>query len=411
MQAIKINEQRLWQSLMDMAEIGATAKGGSNRQALTELDQQGRELFIGWCQELGCHARFDQIGNLFVRKGSRNNDLPPVLIGSHLDTQPTGGKFDGVYGVLAGLEVLRTLSDHNISLDHPVEIAVWTNEEGARFIPAMMGSGVWCGDLDLDTAYATTDKSGTSVKQALEHIGQKGELKAEPFPVKAALEVHIEQGPILEQEQLPIGVLTGVQGIRWYDLIIEGKPCHAGPSPMVGRRDPFQALGPILQACYQLADLYSPWARVTFGDMQVLPGSRNTVPEQLNLSVDFRHPDKEVLAQIDKQFRQLAQLHCQAAELEYQIQDRWHMPVTEFDPDCINAVRQACQQLEYPYKEMVSGAGHDSVNLAKVVPCSMIFVPCKDGLSHNELESAKPEELAAGCNVLLHATIALAGSK
>ena len=239
---LQVNGERLWSSLMEMARIGGTEKGGCNRQALTDKDKQGRALFIRWCEEIGCTLRVDEMGNLFLRKAGRDNSLPPVLTGSHLDTQPTGGKFDGVYGVLAGLEVLRTLHDANIETLHPLEVAVWTNEEGARFSPAMVGSGVWSGEFSLDYGWSRKDKSGVSIKEELERHGYLGGTPCAPFNIKAALELHIEQGPILEAIEKPIGVVQGVQGMRWYDLVITGQPVHAGPTPMEQRRDPMKAI-------------------------------------------------------------------------------------------------------------------------------------------------------------------------
>lgn len=408
--SIRINSERLWQSLMAMAQIGATEKGGCNRQTLTDEDKQGRDLFCDWCKQIGCSISVDAIGNIFARRAGRDNTLAPILAGSHLDTQPTGGKFDGVYGVLAGLEVLRTLEEHQVITESPIEVAVWTNEEGSRFAPALLGSGVWSGTFDLEQAYAITDKAGKSVGAELERIGYKGDLSVAARPLKAAFEVHIEQGPILEKEDLQIGVLTGIQGLRWYDLIIEGDACHAGPTPMQSRRDPFMAAAPIIAGCYELAEQFSPWGRATFGDISAEPGSRNTVPEKLTLNVDLRHPDAAVLDEMDRAFRDLVKTECEMHALEYQVNECWHMPVTQFDPDCIDAVRRATEKLGYSYMKMVSGAGHDSLYIATVAPTSMIFVPCEKGISHNEIENAKPEDLAAGCNVLLHAILEIDSS-
>ena len=404
---LRIDGDRLWRSLMEMAQIGATAKGGCNRQALTDEDKVGRDLFADWCREVGCSVSVDAIGNMFARRSGRDDSLPPILAGSHLDTQPTGGKFDGVYGVLAGLEVLRTLEENGIETESPVEVAAWTNEEGSRFSPAMIGSGVWAGVLDLDKAYAITDKAGKSLGDELERIGYRGELAASARPLKAAFEVHIEQGPILERENLQIGVLTGIQGLRWYDLVIDGDACHAGPTPMETRRDPFMAAAPIIEGCYRLAEQYAPWGRATFGDIRAEPGSRNTVPERLVVNVDLRHPDADVLDRMDAAFRQLVERECGQRELGYEVNEAWHMPVTRFAPQCVDAVREATAMLGYSSMEMVSGAGHDSLYIASVAPTSMIFVPCENGLSHNELENAKPEDLEAGCNVLLHAMLAV----
>jgi N-carbamoyl-L-amino-acid hydrolase len=407
---IRINGQRLWDSLMQMAQIGATQRGGCNRQALTDEDKQGRDLFASWCHDAGYAVSVDEMGNMFARRPGRNPDAPPVITGSHLDTQPTGGKFDGVYGVLAGLEVLRTLDEAGIETEAPLEVVVWTNEEGARFAPAMVGSGVWAGEMERDEVYAIEDKAGKRFVEELERIGYRGDLPAQPRPIRAAFEAHIEQGPILEAEALQIGILTGVQGARWYDLTIEGQPVHAGPTPMEVRRDPFMGTLPILEYCYELAAQYAPWGRATFGDIKAEPGSRNTVPERLIVNVDLRHPDPAVLDEMDHLFRAFVAETCEAKGLQGRVDELWHMPVTEFDPDCVDAVRSATAELGYSCMEMVSGAGHDAIYLAKVAPASMIFVPCKDGVSHNEAEDAKPEDLEAGCNVLLHAMLKMANA-
>ena len=405
--ALRIDSARLWQSLMDMAQIGATAKGGCNRQALTDEDREGRDLFVTWCEQIGCQVSVDAIGNIFARRDGLDSSLPPILAGSHLDTQPTGGKFDGVYGVLAGLEVLRTLDDAKVVTEAPLEVAVWTNEEGSRYAPAMIGSGVWSGVLDIDKAYAAVDKAGKTLGSELERIGYRGDQPASARPLKAAFEVHIEQGPILEQEERQIGVLSGIQGLRWYDLIIDGEACHAGPSPMESRRDPFMAAAPIIAACYQLADEHGPWGRATFGDIRAEPGSRNTVPERLVINVDLRHPDAEQLDQMDQKFRALVARECEQHRLEHQVNEIWHMPVTSFAPHCVQAVRDATDMLGFSNMNMVSGAGHDSLYIATVAPTGMIFVPCENGISHNEIENAKVEDLEAGCNVLLHAMLAM----
>lgn len=402
---LRVDGERLWNSLMEMAKIGATNKGGCNRQALTELDKQGRDLFIEWAMRAGCTVRIDPMGNIIVRRAGRDNTLPAVITGSHLDTQPTGGKFDGVYGVLAGLEVIRTLNDNKVETEEPIEVVVWTNEEGARFSPAMIGSGVWSGEFDLEYGHSRTDKDGTSILNALENIGYLGDDSFKPSQVKAAFEVHIEQGPILENENLQIGVLSGVQGMNWYDLILEGQPCHAGPSPMESRQDPFMGLSTITQKLYDMVANYAPWSRVTFGDIKAEPGARNTVPERLILAVDLRHPDQSVLDEMDAQFRNIVAEESQKFQLKSSIHDEWTSPAVAFDKGCIQAVRKAVDMLGYNNMDMVSGAGHDSVYVSKVAATSMIFVPCEKGLSHNEAENAKAEDLEAGCNVLLHAML------
>lgn len=405
---VRVDGKRLWQSLMEMALIGGTAKGGCNRQALTEEDRRGRDLFVEWCREAGCSIRVDEVGNIFARRQGSDPSLPPVITGSHLDTQPTGGKFDGVYGVLAGLEVIRSLNDAQVKTEHPLEVVVWTNEEGARFSPAMLGSGVWAGVFSKDYAYQRTDIDGITFEEALRDIGYLGEERACSIDVKAAFELHIEQGPILEQENRQIGVLSGIQGMYWFDLVLTGQPCHAGPSPMKERRDPFMALAPIVQRLYQRVENLGPWARVTFGEVKADPGVRNTVPEFLTLAVDLRHPDNEVLDALEADFRRIAQEEADRFQLELAILEEWRLPPTVFAPSCVSAVRDSVKALGYNAMEMFSGAGHDSGYVAKVAPTSMIFVPCEKGLSHNEAENAKPEDLEAGANVLLQAMLSSA---
>jgi N-carbamoyl-L-amino-acid hydrolase len=407
---LKVNGDRLWQSLMEMAEIGATKRGGCNRQALTDLDRTARDLYVSWVQDAGCEVRVDQMGNVFARRPGLNPALPVVMTGSHIDTQPTGGKFDGVYGVLAAVEVIRSLNDQGLDTKASVEAVIWTNEEGARFSPAMVGSGVWCGEFSLDYGYSRTDSLGNTLGQELQRIDYQGSVPCKPHPIKGFIELHIEQGPILEKEELQIGVLTGVQGMNWYDLVITGQPVHAGPTPMEDRRDPFMALHRIVDRMYALSREFAPWARVTFGDIRALPGSRNTVPEQLVVTLDMRHPDSEGLASMDRALRDIAREEGDLARVDCRVDDEWRSPAVKFDPGCVDAVRKAVVDLEYPYKEMVSGAGHDAVYVSRVAPTSMIFVPCEKGISHNEAENAKPEDIEAGCNVLLNTVVNLANS-
>ena len=401
---LSVDGARLWASLMDMAQIGATHAGGCNRQALTEEDQAGRALFRSWAENAGCSVHVDAIGNLFARRAGSDPEAPGILIGSHLDTQPTGGKFDGVYGVLAGLEVIRSLNDLQVQTRSPLIIASWTNEEGARFAPAMMGSGVWAGVFDLQSTYETRDKSGISVREALESIDTLGDAPAAPFPLKGAFELHIEQGPILEEAEMTIGIVTGVQGIRWYDLTISGGACHAGPTPMESRRDPVQYLARLLPDVYRLAFDNPPWGRVTIGDLLAEPASRNTVPERIRVALDIRHPEAEVLNAMHQRLLDLVD-GFNAEGIGIELEEVWHSPAIRFNDQCIAAVRDAVSSLGLPAMEMVSGAGHDSVYVSRVAPTAMIFIPCRDGLSHNEEEYAKPEDITAGCEVLLQAVL------
>ncbi len=406
--AIRIDEDRLWASLMEMAQIGATDRGGSNRQALTDLDKQGRDLFVRWVEAAGCTVEVDEIGNIFARRPGSDRDAPAVLAGSHLDTQATGGKFDGVYGVLAGVEVLRTLADNGVVTRRPLEVAVWTNEEGCRFAPAMLGSGVVAGTYDLEFAYSRVDKEGRTVGEELERIGYKGARPARPKPYAAMLEAHIEQGPILESVGETIGVVTGIQGAEQFDVILSGASAHAGPTPMEMRRDPWRAAAPIIEGALALAERNGPWGRATIGDIKASPGARNTVPEQLVFSVDLRHPERAVLDRMVAEFRELVAAKAAASNIEAQIEGVWKMAPSPFEPSLVDQIERVARELGYPHRRMVSGAGHDSLHTAAFAPTAMIFVPCEGGVSHNEAEAATPADLAAGANVLLQTMVAVA---
>lgn len=402
------NKDRLWNTLMSMAEIGATEKGGCNRQALTELDKQGRDLFINWCKDAGCEIKIDEIGNIFARRPGLDNSLPAVITGSHLDTQPTGGKFDGVYGVLAGLECIRTMNEYGIRTMHPVEVVVWTNEEGARFNPACMGSGVWTDMLSLEDMYEVQDAQGVSVKQALEKIGYLGEEPAVVRPIKAAFEAHIEQGPILEKEKKQIGIVTGIQGVHWFTLDLFGVPCHAGPTPMESRKDPVLTMVNILNSLYKMTTNAGLWARCTVGEITTWPGSPNTVPERVSVRIDLRHPLPHVWQQMAEYLKKVTEELCQENQIRWELTQDWRVDVTRFDDNCIAQVKHSVDALGYAHMEMVSGAGHDSLYLSRVVPTSMIFVPCENGISHNEAENAELDDLHAGTNVLLNTLLSSA---
>ncbi len=405
----RVDGARLWSRLMDMAEIGATPAGGSNRQALSDEDAAGRELFEGWARAAGCEIFRDRVGNLFARRPGADNDLPPVLTGSHLDTQPTGGKFDGVYGVLGGLEVIERLNDLGITTRAPIEVAVWTNEEGSRFQRSMMGSGVWAGHFGLEDTYALTDIDGISVSAELQRLGWVGELPAEPRPLTACLELHIEQGPILEAGEQDIGVVTGVQGLRWYDLELLGFPAHAGPTPMEIRKDPARAIADIVAEVYRLAAEHGPWARATFAQFHSEPVSPNTVPSRLTCSLDLRHPEAGVLDTLDAGMRAAVAEAAERHSVDAAVTVGNDSPPVAFAPDCIDAVRDAATELALEHVDIVSGAGHDACYVALHAPAAMIFVPCDDGLSHNEAENISADQAEKGASVLFGAMRRLAG--
>ena len=408
-QNLRVNGARLWDSLMELAQIGATPKGGVCRLTLTYLDRQGRDLVSGWARDAGLTVTIDKIGNGFLRRAGRNNDLPPIVTGSHIDTQPTGGKFDGNYGVLAGLEVVRTLNDHGIVTEAPIEVAWWTNEEGSRFVPVMMGSGVFAKAFTLETAYAAKDTEGKTVKDELARIGYIGEQEPGDHPIGCYFETHIEQGPVLEDHGKTIGVVTGVLGIRWYDCVVTGMEAHAGPTPMALRKDALQVATKLMQEVVACAHRHGPHGRGTVGMVHVHPNSRNVIPGTVKFSIDLRNASDALCADMDADIRGVAARIAAETGLSIVITEVSAYPAQPFHEDCINAVAQAAARLGYSNMPAVSGAGHDAVYMARLAPAGMIFIPCKDGISHNEIESAEPEHITAGCNVLLHAMLERAG--
>lgn len=404
---LRVDGARLWQSLMDLAAIGATPKGGVCRLALSDLDRQARDLFVHWAKEAGCTVRIDAIGNIFARRAGHNNALAPVMTGSHIDTQPTGGKFDGNYGVMAGLEVLRSLNDAGIETERPIEVAVWTNEEGSRFVPVMMGSGVFVGAFTLPDVLAQQDTMGISVEQALSGIGYAGPITATP-PVHAYFEAHIEQGPVLEANNCVIGVVQGALGQRWYNVIIHGMESHAGPTPMTLRRDALLAASELTQAVNRIAMERLPHARGTVGAMEVFPNSRNVIPGRVTMTVDLRAPDDAMLLAMDTALRQACASIAEGHQLTIDLDQVVYFPPQPFTPELVEGIRSAASALGYSSMDVISGAGHDAVYLARVAPTAMVFVPCAGGISHNEIEDAEPAHLEAGCNVLLQGMLSRA---
>ncbi len=403
---LAIDGHRLWQSLMQMAEIGATPAGGVCRLALTDEDKAGRDLFIDWCRKAGCSIRIDQMGNIFARRAGLDDTLPPIMMGSHLDTVPTGGKFDGALGVIAGVEILRTLEDAQYRTRAPLEVAVWTNEEGSRFAPVMISSGVFAGAIPIETAKASTDRNGLTLGGELARIGYAGDAPASGAAVSAFFELHIEQGPILEREGATIGVVTAVQGLRWYEVRIKGQEAHAGTTPLEARRDALLGAAELIVAANRIGRAAGPAGRTTAGYIEASPNGRNVVTGEVLLCLDFRHPDDTALLEMEHALEAELEVLRKRHGLTCDLKRVTHAASVAFDETCVTLVRDASSGLGFTSRDMVSGAAHDSVYLARVAPTAMIFVPCRDGLSHNEAEYASEADCAAGCSVLLAAVLA-----
>jgi len=404
----RIDGKRLWELLMSMAEIGATPKGGVRRLTLTDVDKRGRDRFRAECEAAGLQVRVDAIGNMFARREGRDPKRLPVLFGSHLDSQPSGGKFDGALGVLAGLEVMRSLNDLGIVTEAPVELVNWTDEEGSRFGHSLMGSGVWSGIYGLEKAYGLTDLEGMTVRAALDGIGYRGEVPAAAFPADAYFELHIEQGPILEKERKQIGIVTGAQAQVWYDAVAVGQDSHAGTTPPSARRDALVCAARIIDLVDRMMRARGENGRGTVGQLVVLPNSRNVVPGEVRFSVEFRHPSDAEVDRLDAEFPPAAAEIAASCGIALTLTTLFRIPAQPFDTACIDLVRQGAAKLGFSAREIVSGAGHDAVYVARHVPTAMIFTPCKDGLSHNEAESIEPEQAEAGCQVLFEAVLARA---
>ena len=408
MPIMKIDRERLWSSLMELARIGATPKGGVRRITLTPADREGRELFARWCREAGLELRIDAIGNMFARRRGIEDGAPPIVMGSHLDTQPNGGKFDGAYGVMAALEVIRTLNQAGAKTRAPLEVAVWTNEEGSRFVPTMMGSGVFSGVYRLEQVLENRDTDGIAVKDALEGMGYRGD--ARPHKVGAYFEAHIEQGPVLEDTKTTIGVVQGALGQRWFDALITGQDAHAGPTPMNLRRDALLAAAQLTLEVNRIAVTFPDNARGTVGHLQVKPNSRNVVPGEVRMTVDLRNARDSTLLSMKEELEKTAQVIARERRVLIELKEVVYFPPSEFAPVLVERVRAAAKDLGLSHRDIVSGAAHDAVYLCRVAPTAMVFVPCEGGISHNEIENATPADLAAGCNVLLQAVLHTAGT-
>jgi beta-ureidopropionase / N-carbamoyl-L-amino-acid hydrolase len=402
---LTINQMRLWDSLMETAAFGGTPRGGIKRLTVSDEDKRVRDWFKAACEKLGCTVVVDEVGNMFATRPGKRSDVLPIAMGSHLDTQPTGGKFDGVLGVLGPLEVMRTLVEMGYESNAPLMIVNWTNEEGSRFAPAMLCSGVYAGVFTPEYAYTREDRQGIKLGDELQRIGYKGLHKAGSIKFSSMFELHIEQGPILEAEEKVIGIVTGVQGMRWYEVTVKGQESHTGATPMGLRKNALLGAARMIDAIHQVGMAHLPGV-ASVGLIENRPNSRNVVPGEVFFTVDLRHPDENTLDKMEAAYQ--AALPKIAAELNLEIEEKriWNSPAVKFAPELIQCVRNGVAQAGFPSRDMASGAGHDAAYINRVTPTTMIFVPCLGGISHNESESTTPEECAAGTQVLLNAVLA-----
>ena len=406
---LRINPDRLWQSIMDMARVGPGVAGGNNRQTLTDADGEGRHLFQRWCEAAGCTMGVDQVGTMFATRAGSDPEALPVFVGSHLDTQPTGGKYDGVLGVLGALEIIRTLNECGITTRRPIVVTNWTNEEGTRFAPAMLASGVFAGVHDLEWALDRRDSEGARFGDELERIGWKGDEEVGDRRMAAFFELHIEQGPILEAEDVDIGVVTHGQGLSWTEVTITGRDAHTGSTPMKMRRNAGLGMAHVLQLVDEIAHDHQPDAVGAAGHIDVYPNSRNVIPGKVVFTIDFRSPQKHVIADMVNRLEVGGKEICDRLGLEIEFTSVGGFDPVEFDHSCVGAVRRAAERLGYSHRNIVSGAGHDACWINRVAPAAMVMCPCVDGLSHNEAEEISPQWAAVGVNVLLHAVVETAG--
>jgi N-carbamoyl-L-amino-acid hydrolase len=402
---MRVNSDRLWESIMEMAKIGPGIAGGNNRQTLTDEDAVGRKLFQSWCEDAGCSMGLDKMGTMFARREGTDPDALPVYVGSHLDTQPTGGKYDGVLGVLGGLEIIRQLNDMNINTKHPIVVVNWTNEEGTRFAPAMVASGVFAGMHTLDWAYDREDADGKKLGDELKRVGYLGDEEVGARKMHAFFELHIEQGPILENENVDIGVVTHGQGLNWLQVTLTGRESHTGSTPMPMRINAGLGMARITELVNTIALGHAPNAVGAIGHCDVFPNSRNIIPGKTVFTIDFRHPDKAIISDMESKLREGAKKIADDIGLGMEIEQVGGFDPVEFDKDCVSAIRNAAIRLGHSHRDLVSGAGHDACWINRVAPTAMVMCPCVDGLSHNEAEDISQEWATAGTNVLFHAVV------
>jgi N-carbamoyl-L-amino-acid hydrolase len=402
---LRINGDRLWDSLMEMAKIGPGIAGGNNRQTLTDEDAEGRTLFQKWCEDAGCTMGLDQMGNMFATRPGLDPEALPVYVGSHLDTQPTGGKYDGILGVLGGLEIIKTLNDLNIKTKHPIVVTNWTNEEGTRYAPPMLASGVFGGVHTQEWAYDRVDADGKRFGDELVRIGWRGDEKVGERKMHAFFELHIEQGPILEAENKDIGVVTHGQGLSWTEITIIGKDSHTGSTPMHMRKNAGLAMARILENVDEIALSHAPHAVGAAGHIDVYPNSRNVIPGKVVFTVDLRSPELAVIDDMEQRLRSGAKKICDDMGLEVSFEKVGGFDPVTFDEKCVSSIRNAAERMGYSHMNIISGAGHDACWINGVAPSAMVMCPCVDGLSHNEAEDISKEWAVAGADVLMHAVI------
>ncbi|WP_157016015.1 Zn-dependent hydrolase [Mesorhizobium xinjiangense] len=402
---LRINADRLWDTIMEMAKIGPGVAGGNNRQTVTDEDGEGRHLFKKWCEDAGLEMGLDQMGTMFARREGTDPEALPVYVGSHLDTQPTGGKYDGVLGVLGGLEIIRTLNDLGIRTKHPIVVTNWTNEEGTRFAPAMLASGVFAGMHEQDWAYDRTDREGKRFGDELERIGWKGKEEVGNRKMKAFFELHIEQGPILEDEDIDIGVVTHGQGLWWLQVTLTGRESHTGSTPMPKRRNAGLGMARVTELVHEIAMDYQPDAVGAIGHAEIYPNSRNVIPGKAVFTIDIRSPNEKVLNEMRARIEDGIATIAEALDIGHAVEPVGHFDPVTFDQGCVKAVREAAGRLGYTHRDIVSGAGHDACWINRVAPTAMVMCPCVDGLSHNEAEEITKDWARAGADVLFHAVV------
>jgi len=408
---LRVNGVRLRASLEEMAKIGATPGGGVQRLTLSDEDKRARDLLVKWLKEIDFSVSIDEMGNIFGRKTGKDDTLPPVMTGSHVDSQPKGGRFDGILGVMGALEVMRTLHENKVQTEHPLILVDWTNEEGSRFAPAMVSSGVWAGALQRDWAYARTDKDGKVFGEELQRIGYKGTIPAKKWPVHAYFEYHIEQGPMLEKQGTTIGAPKGILCLHWYDVYLEGEANQVGPTPMEGRKDALCAAAEMILAVNTLPDRMKGNMVATVGEIQNYPNSRNIIPDKVHFTVDIRSWDDDHALKawdlLKKDFTEIAGRR----HTPIRIEETWRVAHAPFNEKLVQRVLDTAKELGYSHLHMVSGAGHDASYMNQVCPTAMIFVPSIGGRSHVEVENTKWEDCEAGANVLLHALLKTANKR